>query len=248
MNYIEIDKKSSLPLHVQITKAFKEALRADILKPNDRIPNEEDLSKHLKVSRPVVRQAYRSLMEEQLIYRYKGRGSFVAEPKFEFNLFNSVNSLTKQIRALGLNIYIQELGLERVKYDPLRMHQLELSVQDYVFALKRLYYGDNKSLFYMEMWIPEKHFPNFDQSLYQEKAFMNVLKEAYTVKYEKSTRILRAIILPDYICDYLALPSGSAGFVMENVTWDTQGILVELSHTYLAGLTSKISFDFSQQE
>jgi len=248
MNYIEIDKTSSLPLHVQITKAFKEALRAEILKPNDRIPNEEDLSKHLKVSRPVVRQAYRSLMEEHLIFRFKGRGSFVAEPQIEYNLFNSVNSLTKQIRALGLNIYIQELGLSKVLYDPQRMHPLELSEDDYVYALKRLYYGDEKALFYMEMWIPEKFFPNFDERSYQEQAFMKVVHKNYAVTYDKSIRTLKAVILGDDICDYLALPTGSAGFLMENVTWDTQGIIVEMSHTYIAGLSSKISFDFSQQE
>jgi GntR family transcriptional regulator len=247
MNNIKIDKSSSIPLHVQITKYFKEALRSGSLKPHDRLPNEEDLSKQLHVSRPVVRQAYRALMDEHLIFRYKGRGSFVAEPQIEFNLFQTVNSLTKQIRALGLNIYIQELGLRRLKYDPQRMADLELTSDDEVYELKRIYYGDRKALFYMEMWIPTKYFPEFDEKSFQEEPFMNIVKRDYSVTYDKSQRTFKAIILSNQVCDYLALPSGSAGFVMENVTWDTQGTIVELSHTYMAGLNSKVVIDFTKQ-
>lgn len=247
MHFIELNKTSSLPMHVQISKSIKEALRSGNLKPDDQLPTEEELSITLGVSRPVVRQAYRSLMEEHLIYRYKGRGSFVAHPKVEYNLLQSVNSLTQQIQALGLNTYIKELSFERVPYDPDTMSALELEKDEHVYRVERLYYGDKKALFYFDMMVPERYFPDLNLKNLNEQPFMKIVQEAYTVHYAKSSRTFKAVILSPTICDYLALPEKSAGFCMENISWDHAGHIIELSNTFFGGLSSKISFDYDRQ-
>ena len=247
MDFIKLDKQSSLPMHVQITNALKEALRSGQLKADDQIPTEEELSKVLQVSRPVIRQAYRSLMEEHLIYRFKGKGSFVAHPQVEYNLFQSVNSLTEQIQALGLNTYIQTLNFETLKANNEAMTRLELKASDQIFRIERLYYGDKKALFYFDMMVPAHCFEGLTREQIADRPFMKLVQDQFNLTYFKSMRTFYAVILSNTICDYLALPHASAGFCMENVSWDEQGHILEFSKTYFGGLSSKIRFDFSQQ-
>lgn len=58
-------------------------IRTDIissLSEGDKIPSENQLSKSLKVSRVIVREALERLRSEHIIATYHGKGSFVANP------------------------------------------------------------------------------------------------------------------------------------------------------------------------
>src|SRR2546422_3567681 len=50
--------------------------RQDLRGEGERIPSEHALCKRFKVSRPTIRQALDVLVEEGLLYRHAGRGTF----------------------------------------------------------------------------------------------------------------------------------------------------------------------------
>ena len=58
LDYIKINKYSSVPLYEQIRQCIIEAIQKGILKPGQKLPTEECICKACGVSRPVVRQAY----------------------------------------------------------------------------------------------------------------------------------------------------------------------------------------------
>jgi GntR family transcriptional regulator len=61
---------------------IEQALRAEIavLVPGDPVPSDADLSRRFEVSRMTVRQAFQALVQEGLVERRSGRGTFVADP------------------------------------------------------------------------------------------------------------------------------------------------------------------------
>lgn len=61
---------------------IEQALRAEIagLAPGDPVPSDADLSRRFGVSRMTVRQAFQALVNEGLVERLTGRGTFVAAP------------------------------------------------------------------------------------------------------------------------------------------------------------------------
>jgi DNA-binding GntR family transcriptional regulator len=77
MKYINLYKNSSTPLYAQIKDSLKLAIKNGLLKPNDKLPTEEEICSEFNISRPVVRQAYKELLDENYIIRYKSRGTFV---------------------------------------------------------------------------------------------------------------------------------------------------------------------------
>jgi len=67
------------PLYYQLKNILKSRILSNELKGNQRLPTETELCMEYNVSRVTVRQALSELMKEGLIYRDRGRGTFVTE-------------------------------------------------------------------------------------------------------------------------------------------------------------------------
>jgi len=72
-------RKGGIPLYYQVMRSLKEQVLSGRLPPGERIPSESELTAAFGVSRVVVRQALRILEDEDLIFRVKGKGTFVAD-------------------------------------------------------------------------------------------------------------------------------------------------------------------------
>jgi len=67
---------AAIPLWLQLKHALRDLVTFD-LGPGDRIPTEAELGAHYGLSRITVRQAVTSLVDEGLLHRQQGRGTFV---------------------------------------------------------------------------------------------------------------------------------------------------------------------------
>ncbi|MFD0716856.1 GntR family transcriptional regulator [Paenibacillus sp. GCM10027626] len=68
------------PLYLQIRGMLKEKIEKGELKPGDQIPTEADLIQQFGVSRITIKSALKMLVEEGLVYRIAGKGTFVSDP------------------------------------------------------------------------------------------------------------------------------------------------------------------------
>jgi GntR family transcriptional regulator of arabinose operon len=75
---VGLQRNSSEPLYLQIASYLRSRIIDGTFAPSAALPSEADLTALLNVSRPTVRQALRVLMEEGLIERVPGRGTFVS--------------------------------------------------------------------------------------------------------------------------------------------------------------------------
>jgi len=79
-----------VPLYKQIREYLVENINAGTWDPEKPIPSENELSQQFKVSRITVKQALDSLVEEGLVYRVQGRGSYISgDLKGEPRLYSS---------------------------------------------------------------------------------------------------------------------------------------------------------------
>ena len=77
MEYIKIDKALQIPIHLQLANSIRLAIQNGYLQTNSKLPTEEELEVKFNLSRPVIRQAYKQLIDDGLIYRLKAKGTFV---------------------------------------------------------------------------------------------------------------------------------------------------------------------------
>ncbi|MCJ8007482.1 GntR family transcriptional regulator [Lederbergia wuyishanensis] len=67
------------PLYLQIQDYFKNQISSNQLAPHEQIPTEKEIMEKFNVSRITVTNALAELVNEGLIYRIPGKGSFVQE-------------------------------------------------------------------------------------------------------------------------------------------------------------------------
>lgn len=74
----KIDRESPIPLHRQLYLVLKGQILGNKLPPEAPILSERDLAQKFSVSRNTAQQAIQSLVREGLIYRVRGKGTFVS--------------------------------------------------------------------------------------------------------------------------------------------------------------------------
>lgn len=240
----EFDRNSPVPLHTQIAKAIRHEIRSGSLKPGERLPTEEEMCQMYGFSRPVIRQAYKVLLEEGLIFRHQGQGTFVRKGELNYTLVQSILPLSQKIRLSGLNPSVKVLDRKILDYDPLTMAKLELERGDRVLSTRRVYFGDTEPLFYTEIYLPLKMFEGLEELADASSSLWSAIDSRYGIKPVNALRKIRAVVLSDEVANHLELPIGSAGFRIDTISFAQTGKPMELSIAYLKGIGTKISLDY----
>ena len=71
--------RSPVPLYYRISTALEASIRSGKLAPGARVPGERELAQEYGVSPITARAAMRMLLDQNLIVRYPGRGTFVTD-------------------------------------------------------------------------------------------------------------------------------------------------------------------------
>jgi GntR family transcriptional regulator len=108
---IEIDRKSGVPLYLQVKRQVERNVRVGLWEKGKRLPTERDLARMLSVSRNTVSMAYRELEAEGMLFSRQGRGTFIANADHLFQresrkerLLRVIDMCIEETMALGFNL------------------------------------------------------------------------------------------------------------------------------------------------
>ena len=77
----DFDSSAPAPLHAKLRKALLVQIEDGTIPPGELLPSERQLQSLLELSRPTIRQAINDLIQEGLVQRVAGKGTFVIEPE-----------------------------------------------------------------------------------------------------------------------------------------------------------------------
>ena len=126
------------PRYEVIAAALRELVAA--AGPDARMPSEAELCERYGVSRMTARQAVGLLVNEGLVYRVRGHGTFVA-PRLVPRLLGSPLSFTESMRARGLAASSKVLEFRQVDPVPRDVEALELEPNERPVVLERIRFG-----------------------------------------------------------------------------------------------------------
>jgi len=139
----EIDRSSPVPYYHQLRELLQAWIEENSVVPHTRIPSEAELGERFSVSRTVVRQTLLELERDGLIYRLKGRGSFVAQPKLRQQT-TELTSFTQDARERGALARSRVLTQEMRPAGETVARRLQISPETPIFLLKRVRLADNQ--------------------------------------------------------------------------------------------------------
>lgn len=94
-----INRNSEVPCYSQLSQILLEQIRSGVLLPGGRLPTESVISKKYKLNRLTVRCAIERLAEEGMVYKIKGKGTFLAKTKIPYKVSKKTQFTTSILQA-----------------------------------------------------------------------------------------------------------------------------------------------------
>ncbi|WP_082233240.1 phosphonate metabolism transcriptional regulator PhnF [Halobacillus massiliensis] len=221
-----IDKKSPLPMYYQIEENIKQRISNGDYQPSDMIPSERELSDTYKVSRMTVRQAINNMVNKGILFREKGKGTFVSAKKIEQPL-KGLTSFTEDMQARGMKPSSKLVSFNKIGASAELARKFEREEGELVFQIKRIRYADGKTMAIENSYIPVELLPDLTEQVVSGSIYDYVEK---TLKQSigKASQFIEASIAEDSQSAMLQIPPDSAILNIERNTFLADGTPFEV--------------------
>jgi GntR family transcriptional regulator len=229
-----VNRQSKMPLHEQLYEILRGNLQRGEWAVGEMIPTEPELIEKYGVSRITVRQALNRLVNEGLIYRQQGRGTFVAEPTLEQGLTRII-SFTEDMRQRGLapGTRILFAGLLPAPEDVAEHLQIEPGVE--LARLERLRLANQKPMSIEESYLVHRYCPGLLQYDYSQVPLREILERQYDIRIVRARQVIRAAIATPHQSTLLGISQPSPLLFLERVSYSQHNLPVEFLRIYYRG-------------
>jgi GntR family transcriptional regulator, N-acetylglucosamine utilization regulator len=138
-------KSGPLPRYYQLKEIIRERIRRGEWVPGGLIPSERELCERYGISRMTARQSITELVNEGLLYREQGKGTYVGRPKIAQQLLR-LTGFTEDMRARQQRPGAKVLAAEMWPADEPTAERLRVRTGQPVFRLRRLRLADAEPL------------------------------------------------------------------------------------------------------
>ena len=227
----KLDKRGSLPLYQQLQRSIRQAIEARVVGADDALPPERDLATDFAVSRITVRKAIDGLVDEGLLVRRQGSGTFV-RARVEKN-FSQLTSFSEDMRARGRNPRSVWLRKSAGTVTPEEALTLRASPGTPVYRFHRIRFADDAPMALEYATILASCLPSpgsVDSSLY-------AALERASNRPVRALQRLRAVLFSAEQAELLQAKEKDAGLLVERLGFLKDGRAAEFTQSFYRGDT-----------
>ena len=213
-----VNRNRYVPLHKQIEDDLRERIVAGYWSPGTLSTSEADMCALYDASRTTVRQALRALVDEGLIVRERGRGTFIRDPLVTAGA-RGLTSFTEEMGVSGRSSGAVVLEQTTVVVPTEVASRLHLAETDEVVKLRRLRYADDEPIGLQTAYLPSARFPGLDQLDVQASLYRQ-LEATYGVAPTDAVELFSVIAMTEEQARMLGVRPHTPGFHVERVTYD----------------------------
>ncbi len=229
-----IDRDAPGPLYQRLHRALREAITDRRLRTDEALPAERDIATGLGISRITVRKAIDALVEEGLVTRRQGAGTFVAA-RIEKS-FSKLSSFSEDMVSRGREPRSVWLSRSTGTVTPEESMSLGLGPGTPVYRFNRIRFADDAPMALEVSTVPAFCLPSadvVDTSLYEAL-------DATGNRPVRALQRLRAVLFTAEQAALLTLEAGAPGLLIERRGFRADGTSVEITQSYYRG----DSYDF----
>lgn len=229
-----IDYESPIPFYHQL----KEILKANIMTgewvPGDRIPSENELRNAYQISRNTVKKALDDMVQEGLLKRIQGKGTFVAKPKLEQSL-TGFYSFSKVIKQQGMEPKDVVISIEEIEADTNIANQLKIDLNEPVTALRRLRCADEEPIILETSYIPKKIVSEIPHDMLKKYSLYDFMEKEAGVVVVSAKEIFEPVLVRDYESQYLGVKEGYPALMLDRIAYNAAKQPVEFCRSIVRG-------------
>ncbi|SFE12632.1 transcriptional regulator, GntR family [Lentibacillus persicus] len=170
----------SLPLYKQIANNIKQDIEKEKLSDGDAIPSETKLAETYGVSRVTVREAIKQLVEEEVLYRIQGSGTYIRQQKIEHDIMK-LQGFTEEMSNLDNNPSNEILEFQLMHPPEDAQHWLKIGAKEKVYYVKRLRIADGEPLILEESYLPVELFPDLSIDVMKRSKYAYIGSKGYHI-------------------------------------------------------------------
>lgn len=241
---LKLNLESQLPLYVQFKNYIKDKIESEELEPGMKLPSESHFIKQLDVSRIVISQALKELAYEGLINRYRGKGTFISEPKITQGFAQRLIGFKEDSAEKGMVTKTEVLEKRILKADKDLAEALELNVGEEIIRIARLRYLVKEIDIPNHISItnlPLKLCPKLIDVDLTNQSLYSYLRDEYQLTIVKGLRIIEAIPADEHQAQLLAIKRGTPLLKLKSIGYKNDNVPVEYYESVYRG--DKVQFE-----
>jgi GntR family transcriptional regulator len=189
-----LDRDASMPLYLQLASLLRGRIESGEWKPGQKIPSENELNRLYGVSRMTARQVLAQLVNEDLLFRVQGKGTFVAHRKISTRS-PAYMGIREQLEGMGYAVDTKVLANRIVRADERVARALRIVHGERVHEIRRLrLLPDDEPISLHVSYVPERLAPHIDADDLVARQLCVVLEEDHGLRMSKVSESLESTL------------------------------------------------------
>jgi GntR family transcriptional regulator len=231
------------PIYIQIQEYLAELILSGQMPPETKLPSERELSQSLDVSRMTVRRSITELVNEGLLERRHGSGTFVAKPRVTYNA-RDLLSYVQAMQSRGISTTSQLLEFSQAPASRRLAERLEIGIGDslYLVILLRL---ANRIPFVVERsYFPASRLPNLEEYDLEKTSINDLINSGYGLALGKVSQSIEAVAASETVAQQLRVDEGfPLLMVTKTIRSKADGKPIEFAQDYLRSDYARIQYE-----
>lgn len=236
-----LDRESSTPLYVQLADILRAKIERGEWKPNHRIPSENDLNKMYGISRMTARQVLAQLVNEDLLFRVQGKGTFVAPRKIATRS-PAYKGIREQLEQMGYQTETELLVNELVPAGAQVTRHLPGAER--VHHLLRLRRVEGEPISLHESFVPEHLAPTLPEHDAASQQLCVILEEHFDLRMSKVTESLESVRASSQESRLLGVSRNAPLLLLQQSIRNPDGVPFEYSRIVFRGDRIRLEFEY----
>jgi GntR family transcriptional regulator len=224
--------QGTIPLCRKIREELALQIRSGRWRVEQGIPSEAALCQQYGASRGTIRQALAGLVEQGLIYRRQGRGSFVQRPKLEGSVLGSYRLYMSRM-PLDARSHVLQCRRRAAPREVQKI--LGLAEGEDIYELQRIRYVNNTPISLQVSYLPSALCPGLEKVDLSQEALYAILAREYRVVFLRAEEFIEPVLADVRVARHLHIRRRSPVFLVERTSYMADERVGEFRRGHMRG-------------
>lgn len=225
------DSQSPIPLYYQISLDLHQMIRDQTIPPGATLPPEIEISQAYGVGRQTIRKAIARLVDNNLVERFAGRGTFVRD-QTKRSSFHLDRSFSQLMREMGLEARSKVICQETNVIDENTHPVLQPWLDTPCLNLERVRFGDQVPICYQSTIVLTERCSKLGGYDFGSESLYEVLAKDFNLIINRIDHLIRAVAADEYRAELLEISPGSPLLNVVTIAYLEDGDIIEITYSY----------------
>ncbi|WP_108651847.1 GntR family transcriptional regulator [Dongshaea marina] len=214
-------------IYQQLARKLRMRINSDHYRIGDALPSEKSLANHYQVSRMTLRRAISLLVEEGLLERRQGSGTYILKKDVQHTI-HGLNSFAEHMQLIGKKTENRVTQFSVIPAPLSIAAKLHLEPGEKIYYIQRIRFVEDKPRQVEDSYMPAKLFPTLSLAHMQGSKFRFIEEEAGLI-IEGHHESFAPILAEPEMARMLEIPDQDPLLQITSTSYSSEGKVVDLS-------------------